>query len=59
MVRFEAGQTVVRRDVFRGRVWSAQALRVVRDTAEALVVVCRPAAEGLVPHHVDHVTVRQ
>jgi hypothetical protein len=49
VARFETGQTVVRRDVFRGRVWSAQALRVVRDTAEALVVACRPGAEGLAP----------
>lgn len=49
MARFETGQTVVRRDVFRGRVWSAQALRVVRDTPEALVVACRPGAEGLAP----------
>jgi predicted RNA-binding protein associated with RNAse of E/G family len=46
---FEAGQTVVRRDVFRGRMWSAQALRVVRDTPEALIVACRPGAEGLAP----------
>jgi hypothetical protein len=49
VVRFEPGQTVVRRDVFRGRVWSAQALRVVQDTAQALVVACRPGAEGLAP----------
>ncbi|WP_433890357.1 DUF402 domain-containing protein [Streptomyces sp. CA-111067] len=46
---FAAGQTVVRRDVFRRRVWSAQAFRVVRDTPEALVVACRPGAEGLAP----------
>ncbi|CAG7650948.1 hypothetical protein SBRY_50486 [Actinacidiphila bryophytorum] len=47
LAQFEAGQTVVRRDVFRGGVWSAQALRVVRDTSEVLVVACPPAAEGL------------
>lgn len=41
--------TAVRRDVFGSRVWSAQALRVVRDTAEALVVACCPGAEGMAP----------
>lgn len=47
MQRFEPGQTVVRRDVFRGRVWSAQALRVVQDDQNALVVACRPGAESM------------
>lgn len=46
--RFEPGETVVRRDVFRGRVWSAHALRALRDTDEALVTACRPGAETLV-----------
>ncbi|MFI8392854.1 hypothetical protein [Streptomyces sp. NPDC085540] len=37
---FEAGQTVVRRDVHRsGRVWSEQALRGVADTGEVLARV--------------------
>ncbi|WP_053704910.1 DUF402 domain-containing protein [Streptomyces sp. WM6368] len=46
MRRFEAGRTVVRRDVHRtGRVWSEQALRVVADTDEALVAACAPGAE--------------
>jgi hypothetical protein len=48
-MRFASGTTVVRRDVFRGRVWSAQALRVVRDTGEALVAACRPGAEAVAP----------
>jgi hypothetical protein len=47
---FETGQTVVRRDVHRtGRVWSAQALRVVADTDEALVTACTPGAEARWP----------
>jgi protein associated with RNAse G/E len=49
MREFQPGGTAVRRDVFRRKVWSAHALRVVEDTAEALVVGCRPGAESLVP----------
>ncbi|MFE9651116.1 DUF402 domain-containing protein [Streptomyces sp. NPDC006365] len=50
MRRFEAGQTVVRRDVQRaGRVWSEQALRVVADTEAALVTACAPGAEARWP----------
>ncbi|AZQ32772.1 DUF402 domain-containing protein [Streptomyces cyaneochromogenes] len=50
MPRFNAGQTVVRRDVYRGRrVWSEQALRVVADTTEALVTACAPGAEARRP----------
>jgi hypothetical protein len=43
------GKTVVRRDVYRGRVWSEQALRVIADTGEVLVTACRPGAEALWP----------
>ncbi|MFJ9626429.1 DUF402 domain-containing protein [Streptomyces sp. NPDC101175] len=46
---FQPGETAVRRDVFRRKVWSAHALRVVEDTSEALVLGCRPGAELLVP----------
>ncbi|MFH9953821.1 DUF402 domain-containing protein [Streptomyces roseolus] len=47
---FEAGRTVVRRDVHRsGRVWSEQALRVLADTGEALVTACAPGAEARWP----------
>ncbi|MFJ5811607.1 DUF402 domain-containing protein [Streptomyces sp. NPDC093093] len=47
---FEAGQTVVRRDVYRsGRLWSEQALRVVSDTGEALVTPCAPGAQARWP----------
>uniref|UniRef100_A0AAU2AF25 DUF402 domain-containing protein n=1 Tax=Streptomyces sp. NBC_00093 TaxID=2975649 RepID=A0AAU2AF25_9ACTN len=50
MRRFETGQTVVRRDVYRsGRVWSEQALRVVADTGAALVTACAPGAEARWP----------
>ncbi|TKS96301.1 DUF402 domain-containing protein [Streptomyces lasalocidi] len=46
MDSFEAGQTVVRREVHRtGAVWSEHALRVVADTSEALVAACSPGAE--------------
>lgn len=46
MTTFEAGTTVIRRDVHRGRVWSALALRVIGDTDEALVTACAPGAEA-------------
>ncbi|MEW1693279.1 DUF402 domain-containing protein [Streptomyces sp. NPDC091265] len=47
---FEAGETVVRRDVHRsGRVWSEQALRVLLDSAEALVTACPPGAQAVWP----------
>jgi hypothetical protein len=46
---FGVGETVVRRDVYRGRVWSAQALRVIEDTDVALIAACRPGAQALWP----------
>ncbi|GHH52514.1 hypothetical protein HNQ79_005418 [Streptomyces candidus] len=47
---FQAGATVVRRDVHRsGRVWSEQALRVITDTGEALATACAPGAQALWP----------
>ena len=49
MRRFQPGESAVRRDVFRGKVWSAQALHVVEDGAEALVVGCLPGADVLAP----------
>ncbi len=48
---FDAGETVVRRDVYRERVWSEQALRVVADTDVALVTACCPGAEACWPVH--------
>ena len=47
MRRFLAGETAVQRDVFRGKVWSAHAMHVVEDSAEAFVLECRPGAEVL------------
>jgi hypothetical protein len=49
MRRFRAGETAVRRDVFRQKVWSAHAFHVVEDSAEALVVGCPPGADVLAP----------
>lgn len=50
MRSFNAGETVVRRDVHRsGRAWSEQALRVIADTSEALVTACAPGAEARWP----------
>ncbi|MFD8462659.1 hypothetical protein ACFV27_38640 [Streptomyces antimycoticus] len=43
---FDVGETVVRRDVYRGQAWSEQALRVVADTDMALVTACCPGAEA-------------
>ncbi|MFC8826992.1 DUF402 domain-containing protein [Streptomyces sp. NPDC057137] len=45
MRTFDVGETVTRRDMYRGRVWSAQAMRVIADTDEALVTACVPGAE--------------
>lgn len=47
--QFMPGETVVRRDVHRGRVWTAQALRAVADDGETLVAACRPGAAALGP----------
>ncbi|MFD3658436.1 DUF402 domain-containing protein [Streptomyces sp. NPDC058620] len=50
METFEAGETVVRRDVHRsGKVWSEQALRVITDSGEALATACAPGAQALWP----------
>lgn len=45
--RFQPGETALRRDIFRGRVWSAHALRVIEDTDTALVVGSCPGVELL------------
>ncbi|MFD1147501.1 DUF402 domain-containing protein [Saccharothrix hoggarensis] len=49
MPTFEPGATAVRRDVLRGKVWSAHAVRVLADSPDALVACCRPGAECLAP----------
>ncbi len=46
---FDIGETVVRRDMYRGRTWSEQALRVIEDSDVALVTACHPGAEALWP----------
>jgi len=43
--RFDEGATLVRRDVLRGRLWSASAHRVVRDDDAGLVLACWPGTE--------------
>ncbi|GAA3772682.1 DUF402 domain-containing protein [Streptomyces coacervatus] len=49
MRRFRQGETAVRRDLFRDRVWSAHALRVVADGPEALVLGCWPGTQMFAP----------
>lgn len=49
MQSFTPGQTVQRRDMWQGRVWSTQALRVIDDSATALVTAAWPGAEVRVP----------
>ncbi|MFJ6671996.1 DUF402 domain-containing protein [Actinosynnema sp. NPDC091369] len=49
MERFQPGTTIVRRDVFRGKVWSAYALHVLEDAPDALVAGCPPGAEVRAP----------
>ncbi len=46
---FAPGSTIVRRDVFDGRVWSALPGRVLSDDGAALVFGYWPGSEGLVP----------
>lgn len=46
---FGTGETVVRRDMHRGRVWSEQALRVIADTPQTPVTACAPGAEARWP----------
>ncbi|MFJ8018744.1 DUF402 domain-containing protein [Streptomyces sp. NPDC096311] len=46
---FTPGQTVQRRDMWHDQVWSTQALRVIDDSATALVTAMWPGAEVRVP----------
>lgn len=46
---FPEGSTVVRRDVLRGKVWTAAPFRVIRDTGTDLVLACWPGVERLAP----------
>ncbi|HEY2508342.1 MAG TPA: DUF402 domain-containing protein [Streptosporangiaceae bacterium] len=47
---FPGGQTIVRRDMFAGRAWSATPVRVISDTPEALLVSHWPGVQLLSPH---------
>jgi Protein of unknown function (DUF402) len=46
---FEVGSTLVRRDVFRGKVWTAWQCRVVADSGDQLALARWPGVPGLVP----------
>ncbi|MEJ2579687.1 MAG: DUF402 domain-containing protein [Kineosporiaceae bacterium] len=46
---FSPGDVAVRRDVLRGRVWSATAYRVIDDSGTGLVLGCWPGAQLLAP----------
>jgi protein associated with RNAse G/E len=47
--KFPLGSTVVRRDVLRGKVWTATPFRVIRDTGTELVIACWPGTEMMAP----------
>jgi protein associated with RNAse G/E len=46
---FAAGSTVLRRDVFRGKVWTATPMRVVVDSCSELVLCHWPGTQMLAP----------
>jgi hypothetical protein len=46
---FPEGSTAGRRDVLRGKVWTAAPFRVIRDTGTELVLACWPDVEMLAP----------
>jgi protein associated with RNAse G/E len=46
---FPQGSTVVRRDVLRGKVWSAAPFRVIQGTGTVLMLACWPGVEMLAP----------
>ncbi|MFD2080110.1 Protein of unknown function [Actinopolymorpha cephalotaxi] len=48
---FATGSTVVRRDVLRGKVWTATPFRVVSDTRDLLAVAIWPGVSRLAPTH--------
>lgn len=43
------GTTAIRRDTFRGRIWTAYPTRVIEHTAEGLMLAHWPGIEALVP----------
>lgn len=50
-VAFEVGSTAVRRDIFRGKVWTATPFRVVSDSSDLLALALWPGVERLAPTH--------
>ncbi|GAA2756542.1 DUF402 domain-containing protein [Actinopolymorpha rutila] len=48
---FATGSTVVRRDVFRGKVWTATPFRVVSDSDDILSLALWPGVARLAPTH--------
>lgn len=50
-VVFAPGSTAVRRDVFRGKVWTATPFRVVRDGSDLLALAIWPGEKMLAPTH--------
>jgi protein associated with RNAse G/E len=49
MPRFPHGTTVVRRDIFGGKVWTATPYRTVRDDGETVALAHWPGVESLKP----------
>jgi protein associated with RNAse G/E len=49
MDRFQVGQTIVKRDVFRGRVSTAWPRRIVADNGKLLIFAMWPGTKGFVP----------
>jgi Protein of unknown function (DUF402) len=50
-IAFVPGSTAVRRDIFRGQVWTATPFRVVSDSSDLLAMAIWPGVEGLAPTH--------
>jgi Protein of unknown function (DUF402) len=50
-IAFAPGSTAVRRDIFRGQVWTATPFRVVSDSSDLLAMAIWPGVERLAPTH--------
>jgi hypothetical protein len=46
---FPTGSTVVRRDIFNGKIWTAAAHRVLADNGQQLSLACWPGSPSYVP----------
>lgn len=49
MSRFAEGSTALRRDVWRGKIWTAHPYRVLRDDERGLLLACWPGVKMLAP----------